>query len=130
MIQMLFRHVKYVVLPIIVGLILQGCSASVHPGVTTVKKPAMNEQNEEVWFEYWQDQFDAKSGRVIAPPANHPEVSKSAYSRAKQEWTMLELEAKNKTTVAWSLGILGVIIFAAYILPSILLSNAIDDAQN
>ncbi len=115
MIQMLFRHVKYVVLPIIVGLILQGCSASMHPGVMTVKKPALDEQNEEIWFDYWEDQLDAKRGKVISPPMSYSAVAKSAYKRAAENWNLKVQEAKTQTYVAW-IAVSGGLLIISYII--------------
>jgi hypothetical protein len=75
--------------------------------MTYKKRPLMTEKNENVWFEYWEDQFDARGGRVIAPSMQYPQVAHNAYGRALQEWNMKASDASTKTVLTIVGGILG-----------------------
>jgi hypothetical protein len=90
-----------VIATILIVSVLVSCSASEHAGVTYKQRPAMTENNENVWFAYWEDQFDAQSGRVVAPPMEYPAVARSAYGRAQQEWNMKVQDAAANTSTAY-----------------------------
>lgn len=100
-----------IVAPIlIISLLLMSCSASEHAGVSYKKRPALTETDEQVWLEYWQDQFDARRGKVITPPMEYPAVAHNAYQRAAQDWNLKEQEARTQTYIAWIAGSAGVLI--------------------
>ena len=101
---------RFLVPMLIASLMLISCSASEHAGVSYKRRPALTEANESVWFEYWQDQFDAYRGKVIAPPMEYPAVAKSAYDRAAQDWNLKAQEADSKTTIAWVAGSVGFVV--------------------
>lgn len=106
---MFLKSVRFIA-PILIASILASCSASQHAGVANKQRPLLTETNEQVWFEYWADQFDANRGKVIAPPLEYPLVAKSAYGRAAQDWQMKVNEAATQTYIAWVSGVLGVSI--------------------
>lgn len=78
-------------------LFLGSCSASKHVGVTLVKEPSLREVSEEKWLIYWQDQFDANSGKVNPPSDEFPDVARRAYQKAKIEWDIRVTEARMNT---------------------------------
>ncbi len=112
--NMFLKSVRFVA-PILIASILASCSASQHAGVTDKQRPSLTETNEQVWFVYWQDQFDGLGGRVIAPAMEYPPVAKSAYARALQEWNMKEKDAEMRTYLLYSgvgLGLTLLLLFA------------------
>jgi hypothetical protein len=124
MMQKAFNQTFCFLIPILIGsLLLMSCSASQHAGVSYKRRPALTETNETVWFEYWQDQFDANRGKVIAPPMDYPPVAKSAYDRAAQDWNLKAKEAENQTTIAWVAGSVGVTVLLLVLLFSSAASN-------
>jgi len=104
MIHKIFIHINRILVPVLIASLLSACSASEHAGKTTIQQPVMAETNENTWFSYWEDQFDALEGRVIAPSLDYPKEAKSAYARAQQEWSMKESDASSKTTLVWIVG--------------------------
>ena len=108
---------------LIASLLLMSCTASEHAGISYKHRPALTETNETIWFEYWQDQFDANRGKVIAPPMEYPPVAKSAYDRAAQDWNLKAKEAENQTTIAWVAGSVGVTVLLLVLLFSSAASN-------
>jgi hypothetical protein len=85
----------------ITTLFFVGCSVSTHPGVTTIAKPSQNENTEAVWLNYYQDQFDAYKGAVIAPTSEYPDAAKQAFQRAASEYQNKVVTAANKTQLSW-----------------------------
>jgi len=84
------------------------CSASQHAGKTNVSRPSASETNEALWFTYWQDQFDAYEGNVVAPTTpQYPEVAIQAYQQAKAEWNHKADEAATKTKILLIVGLGG-----------------------
>lgn len=96
-----FKGIRFIA-PILIALTLASCSASQHAGVMNKQRPLFTETNEQVWFEYWADQFDGHGGRVIAPAMEYPPVAHNAYTRALQEWNMKVKDAEMKTYLIYS----------------------------
>lgn len=53
-----------------------------------------------MWFSYWEDQFDAYEGNVIAPGSEYPEVARQQYQRAKTDWDKKVEVANTKSQLA------------------------------
>lgn len=92
---------KRVLLSVFVFTLFVSCSASNHAGITYVKEPPENTSDEQTWFSYYQDQFDAFEGNVLSPPENYPKVARQAYQRASLEWEEKLSSASNKTMLAY-----------------------------
>ena len=85
---------------IIVSLLMISCAASKHPGITHVEKPLMEETNEGIWYNYWQDQFDAFNGNVISPSSTeYQQGAVHGYQRAKMEWDGKVAQAGLNTSI-------------------------------
>jgi hypothetical protein len=111
MMSTVFAHTQRSLIPLLVSsILLISCSASEHAGVAYKQTPALTEKDENVWFEYYQDQLDAHRGKVISPPMNYPPVAKSAYNRAAQEWNLKVQEAQTQTYIAWIAGSVAVTV--------------------
>jgi hypothetical protein len=104
MIRKSLTHIVRFLVPVLVVSLLTSCAASDHAGKTYIQRPALTVTDENTWFSYWQDQFDAMEGRVIAPSLDYPKEAHSAYDRAAQEWGMKVSDASTKTTLAWIVG--------------------------
>jgi hypothetical protein len=90
---------KYFI-PILVCSLLISCSASRHAGITNVKQPLFSEPNENKWFIFYQDRFDAFNGNVLAPTEQYPQSALDGYKRAKEEWEM-KVQKMNNFTMAF-----------------------------
>lgn len=77
--------------------LFMSCSAASHVGQTFVNEPSINESNEQTWFTYYQDQFDAFEGNVLSPQDNYPKVARQAYQRASLDWNNKVSSAKSSS---------------------------------
>ncbi|MFA6542058.1 MAG: hypothetical protein WCT99_10695 [Bacteroidota bacterium] len=70
----------------------------------------MNQNNKRIWYEYWQDQFDAKEGEVVAPGREYPEVAQHTYDLALRDREKKERSASLNTilTVLGGIGSLSI----------------------
>lgn len=86
-------------------ILLIGCTApktlsiSKHPGQTTVPKPSMKEQSDDVWYVYYADQIDAYENKIQMPSDDYPESAKRGYYRAKTEYQQKYDNAAQKIRV-------------------------------
>ena len=85
MMVFILHNLPRIIVPLLVSAMLISCSASQHAGKLHKKRPPMNETNENVWYEYWQDQFDARKGKVIPPSSKFPEVARNAFILAHED---------------------------------------------
>ena len=88
---------SHFVIPAVISSLLVSCIASQHVGVTTIQQPMFSEENESVWFQYYQDQFDTKEGNVVLPSEGYPQAAVQAYQRARTAWENKVQEAQRKT---------------------------------
>lgn len=103
---------------------LYGCTApkplsvSKHPGQTTVSKPSMKEQSDDVWYVYYADQIDAYENKVPMPSDEYPESAKRGYYRARTEYQQKYDNAAQKIrvqrTVVLPVIIGAVLLFVAF----------------
>jgi len=94
-------RLKKFILSFFLLLFFTSCSASNHAGVTYVDEPQLDVVDEQTWFTYYQDQFDAFEGSVLSPPENYPMVARQAYQRASVEWNDKVSSAKTNTMLIW-----------------------------
>ena len=99
---------------LILSILLMSCSASQHAGKTYKKRPAAIETNGDVWYEYWQDQLDAREGKVIAPGSDSPEVARNAYDLAVSDRGKKEQTATLNTilTILGSIFVVSILVSA------------------
>ena len=100
---------------LVMSILLMSCSASQHAGKTYKKRPAVTEINGDVWYEYWQDQLDAREGKVIAPGSDSPEVARNAYDLALSDREKKEQTATLNTILSVIGGITAFTILIAVI---------------
>ncbi|MBM3713098.1 MAG: hypothetical protein FJW56_06645 [Actinobacteria bacterium] len=106
---------------LIFSFLLMSCSASKHVGITYITKPPKEETNEAIWLIYWQDQFDAFKGNVVAPDSREYNPNAvNAFQRAKMEWDDKVITASfNNSLILWGSIIGGSILFTVITLSSI-----------
>ena len=102
---------------LILSIMFMSCSASQHAGITYVNKPPMKEANEALWLSYWQDQFDAFKGNVVAPESSeYNQGSINSYQRAKMEWDeKVTIAATNSSILLYGGLTLGGVLLAVLI---------------
>ena len=96
--------------------ILISCSASQHAGVTTIKEPSLSENDQNIWFSYYQDQFDALEGNVMPPGEQYPKSAHQGYEQAKDEWNKKVSRAKGRTTLLYVCGGSALLVSVIYVL--------------
>jgi hypothetical protein len=85
-----------------------------------VNVPLISETDENIWYLYYQDIFDAYQGRVAPPLEKYPTASYRAFNRAKEEWDK-KVEAKKASgtpLVILAIGLAIIIIAAALLVPT------------
>jgi hypothetical protein len=112
------RFIRSIVPILIASILMMSCSASQHAGKTHMKRPPMTETDGEKWYAYWQDQFDAKEGKVIAPGSKFPEIARNAYTLALADREKKEQTASFNTIFTILGGVLGISILIAVITAS------------
>lgn len=93
----LFKYTRFLI-PVLITSLLISCSASQHAGESTIKEPAQTENDENVWFLYYQDQFDTNEGNVDVPSEQYPQCAIDAYRLAKENW-QLKVQQANVATI-------------------------------
>jgi hypothetical protein len=88
-------------IPVIITSLLVSCSASQHAGVTTITEPSPLEDNVVIWFQYYQDQFDANEGNVVPPTTQYPQSALRGYQQARMDWDGKIRDAKSETALLY-----------------------------
>lgn len=91
--------IKKILIPILICSVLISCSASRHAGITHVKQPLLSEEDENKWFAYYQDRFDANKGEVVLPTAQYPKSAHEGYKRAEEDWNRKVQKANTATGI-------------------------------
>ena len=113
-------------------ILFESCGASNHLGKTFVQKPDASATDQQKWFAYYQDQFDAYGGQAVppqgailesegyTPPAGtYNQAAIDGYQQAQMDWSVKVKKASRGTM--WSL-CLGVTAFCLA-LPLIMISS-------
>jgi hypothetical protein len=103
---------KYLVLFLICSLLIS-CSASRHAGITYVNRPLLSEQDENKWFIFYQDKFDANKGDVLPPTEQYPKSAHDGYKRAKVDWDVKVQKANTSTIIFVTVAATFLVIVAA-----------------
>ena len=103
---MLLKFANFLI-PVLIASILISCSASRHAGVNTILEPPLAENDQSVWFAYYEDQFDALKGNVIVPTSQYPECAHRGYEQAKNEWNERVKYARGGTTLLYMGSVVG-----------------------
>lgn len=103
---------KYLVLFLICSLLIS-CSASRHAGISYVRQPLLSEQDENKWFIFYQDRFDAEKGDVLPPTERYTKSAYDGYNRAKDDWDVKVQKANTSTTVFITVAATFIVIVAA-----------------
>lgn len=88
-------HFSKIIISILICSLLLSCSASTHFGIVTVSEPSKQEEDVHKWFLYYQDQFDATSGKVLQPSEDYPPQAFEGYQKALDDW---KIKVSNKNS--------------------------------
>ena len=118
-------------------ILFESCSASYHLGKTFLQKPDANSTDQQKWFAYYQDQFDAYGGQAVppqgailesegyTPPAGtYNQDAIDGYQQAQMDWSV-----KVKKASIGSGWILGIGVTAICVLPFIIVFSALHNMQ-
>ena len=105
-----------IITPILICSLIISCSASTHYGVTTVAEPPKQESDVNKWFLYYQDQFDATSGKVSSPSEEYPIQAKEGYQKALENW---KTKVKDKSSISTPI-VVGLVIISIYLIAKLL----------
>lgn len=89
---------KSLVLLLICSLLIS-CSASRHAGISYIRQPLLSEQDENKWFIFYQDRFDAEKGDVLPPTERYPKSAYDGYNRAKDDWDIKVQKANTASVI-------------------------------
>jgi hypothetical protein len=103
------------IIPFLIISLLLSCagSASLHPGMNFVERPRITETDEQIWFLYYQDIFDANEGKVASPSDKWSIAAHRGYERAKKEWA-IKSESKKVNMIPYI--VLGMVVIVTIII--------------
>ena len=67
-------------------MFFSSCSMYMHPGITTVQRPALTDNDQSKWVYYYQDQFDGDRGNVLEPGSDYPDAARQAYQQVHAQF--------------------------------------------
>jgi len=93
-------------------MLLNSCSMYMHPGITSVARPALTDNDQSKWVTYYQDQFDGDRGNVLEPASDYPDAARQAYQQVHAEF----MKKFKNHQVALGFGVVGGILLTVIII--------------